>query len=240
MEFQLNWIDESVLIEIVKKRFARPKKKPLNTDPTLNITRRVLMNMSEEEISQIEDMVSWTKTIQNRIGLFHQDVLGSAPGWENSGSTGGVIDLQSSATVPLVGDRIVVAELKMRYNTIKASDEHVVWDQLKDAVNVIGQKHTVGYLFQLVPKNRASYDREWKVSGRPTVKYVRCADGVTAYHIVTKDPNALYDLLQHLPYIFIKAFPELQLEVDDSRFEKIQDFVKRCFMNALPEKSALL
>lgn len=240
MQYKLGWIDEVTLTEIVKKRFAKPKEKnTLSTDPTLNITRRVLMNMHEEEISTIEGIVSWTKTIQNRIGLFHQDVLGSVAGWRNNGTAGGVIDLQSLAPVPLAGDRIVVAELKMRYNTIKASDECNTWDKLKDTVNIFGQKSTVGYIFQLVPKNREAYNEPWKVSKRSSCEYVRRADGVTAYHLVTGDPNALYNLLQHLPYIFIKAFPELEFKVDKTSLEEIQDFVQRSFISALPENSAL-
>ena len=59
MQYKLGWIDEVTLTEIVKKRFAKPKEKnTLSTDPTLNITRRVLMNMHEEEISTIEGIVS--------------------------------------------------------------------------------------------------------------------------------------------------------------------------------------
>lgn len=79
--------------------------------------------MSKEEIGTIEKSVALTKTFQNAIGDFHQEVLGSAKGWRSTGTSGGVLDIMSDNPIKQAGNKKILAEVKMRYNTIKASDE---------------------------------------------------------------------------------------------------------------------
>lgn len=200
----LDWIDIDKVVEIALKRFRKSAEKVRSDDldasrvePTLAIVRSGFTGKSLQESESLDLAVALTKTIQNAAGMFHQDVLGSVSGWESTGTSGGVIDLKG--TSPVTG-KSIVAESKMRFNTIKASDEAKMWDKLKDAASVAGNG-TLGYLFQIVPKVLAPYDRAWAVSGRPVSESVRCADGVTAYHLVTGKADALFELMAAMPYI---------------------------------------
>ena len=53
------------------------------------------------------------KTIQNAIGIFHQEILGSFSGWKSLG-TGSVVDLVNE-------DLKIIAEVKNKYNTTKGN-----------------------------------------------------------------------------------------------------------------------
>lgn len=247
-QFPLQWIDKAVLVKIAETRFSSGIRKFLKSgaqrsDPTSFIARSLLYGMDQEELRIVDQNTAVLKTLQNNIGLFHQDVLGSVPGWRQQGASGGIYDIESLGEVELAGNRKVIAEIKMRFNTIKASDEHLVWDKLKDAVASRGGKdECVAYLVQLIPKDEHPYDRPWKVSNRPEREEVRAIDGVTAYHMVTGDPNALHDLFYVLPEILAEAFTN----IDESLAERFdldrvtnRSLVEEAILQALPGHSAL-
>lgn len=203
----LSWIERDVVMGIIEKRFtkliksvANPSKQPIG-EPTLTIMRATAFNMTPEDTRRLNGMVNATKTLQNAVGLFHQDVLGSVPGWHNTGVSGGGFDIRSNEPVDLVGRKTILAEVKMRYNTIKASDEKKVFDDLYNAakMNPGGFNDNVAYLFQIIPKKPVAFDNEWSCSGRQPSPHVRVVDGVTAYHLVTGVEDALRQLLQALP-----------------------------------------
>lgn len=200
----LAWIDVDKLVTFAETRFGKSAKKveeasvdDLRVEPTLALVRAGLTGESVVNSDTVDLAVSITKTIQNAVGLFHQDVLGAVENWSSTGTSGGVIDLKGVS--PVTGETIV-AELKMRFNTIKASDEKNTWDGLKNAARVSGTG-VKAYIFQIVPKTTVPYDRPWAVSGRAPIEEVRCADGVTAYHLVTGSPTALFDLMRAMPYV---------------------------------------
>ncbi len=206
----LPWLDRETLYQCARNRFSRGLSQlkkinhdALNVDPTSIIARAELSGMAYKEILDMDVKMRTLKSLQNAIGLFHQDILGSCAGWQNTGTSGGVFDISSEQPVALAGGRRVFAEVKMRYNTIKASDEKNVHDDLASAVKMNqGPKHAVGYLIQIVPKGCQAYDQPWKVSGRPALDYVRHIDGVSAYHLVTGYEDAFAQLLHALPSVF--------------------------------------
>lgn len=203
----LEWISNETLDSIVEKRFRNALskiKKPatnLRTDPTLVVALSTLLDIPISEVDETIEHVSIVKTLQNAIGLLHQDILGSVDGWKNMGTTGGNYDIYSENAVDLAGGKHVVAEVKMRYNTIKSSDESKVFDMLHTSAKGMHQP-TVAYLIQIVPETTTPYNRPWKVSGRSPNEKVYCIDGTSAYHLVTGDPNALSDLIKVLPSAF--------------------------------------
>lgn len=243
----IEWISQEQVERIARKSFQRAlqkskaKKQNLQTDPTLVIALNAFLELPYNDVIRIADDVSIVKTLQNAIGNFHQAILGEVSGWNDSGTNGGVFDIYSDDLIPLAGDRNVVAEVKMRYNTIKASDEAKTWDKLKDAVNSRGgSKRCVAYLIQIVPKTQESYDRPWKVSGRSELEYVRCIDGTTAYHLVTGEPDALNQLLHVLPRIFKKITGEtVSADIDQTNLIT-NDCIDRSIEQSLPAQSALV
>lgn len=232
----LDWIDYDRLLEITKKNFSRSLNRSretltdAKTEPTLNILRGYLLNMSKEEIGTIEKSVALTKTFQNAIGDFHQEVLGSAKGWRSTGTSGGVLDIMSDNPIKQAANKKILAEVKMRYNTIKASDEKNTWDKLDQAARLHGLKDHVSYIIQIVPKKRVAYDQPWKVTGRDLREHVRCIDGTTAYYYVTGQENALKDLLLLLPDLLSEAFP------GENKIEDSNNFVSNYFDLALPPR----
>lgn len=213
----LSWISFDRLVQIAQTRFAAAYQKArgiaqssLAVEPTLALARSFIVGSPLDTYREADEVVAVTKTLQNAVGLFHQDVLSSVEGWVPMGTTGGVLDVRSSNPIQLARGRHVLIEVKMRHNTIKASDEKGLWDKLEGAVKVYGgSRENVGYIIQIVPKHQAAYDRPWKVSGRSELEYVRAADGVTGYHLVTGEPSALFDLLRLMPDVLEAAMPEI-------------------------------
>ena len=240
-----SWIDIDQVLDIAVKRFGRSADKARATDsrllrvePTLAVMRAGLTALPLADSHHIDSAVSLTKTIQNAVGLFHQDVLGTAAGWKSTGSSGGVIDVRGVS--PVTGKQ-TLAEIKMRYNTIKASDEHKTWDKLKDAVALSGDG-AVGYVFQIVPEKPESYDRPWKVSTREPLPKIRCADGVTAYHLVTGEPTALFELLHAMPHIACHVAETVFGDATQARlsFQNAEEIYEGMIAESIPAESALL
>lgn len=242
----LSWITYDQLLSIAEKRFgkfvknASAKKHSVN-DPTLVLALASFLDQDIDSVREMLAMQGQIKTLQNSIGLFHQDVLGSANGWRGLGTSGGVYDIESKEPVALANDRMVIAEVKMRYNTIKGSDQPAVFGRLKEAVSSRGgYKKCVSYLVQIVPEKPVAYDKLWKVSGSETHESVRVIDGRSAYHLVTGDPNAIDDLFELLPTVF----DEVARKIDPERTGLTTDFtesiVEQTVAKALPTKSALL
>lgn len=204
----LPWLPFSTLCEIVDSTFQSSIKKVQKPsadvyDPTLLVTYSSLTNTPVEDTVKQLRQTSSIKTMQNAIGAFHQRVLGAVEGWTDSGPQGGGFDIMSENKVPTAGNRKVLMEVKMRWNTIKASDEHYTHQRLAEAVKHFGgQKEAVSYLAQIIPAKNRAYDEPWTVSGRTPVEHVRAADGKTVYHMVTGYPTGLEDLLRALPYAF--------------------------------------
>lgn len=242
----LSWISYDQLLTIAEKRFSKfiknisVKKNSVN-DPTLVLALATFLDQDIDSVQEMLAMQGQIKTLQNSIGLFHQDVLGSAAGWRGLGTSGGGYDIESEEPVALAGDRIVIAEIKMRYNTIKASDEKFVFGDLKrDVSSRGGHKKCVGYLVQIVPEKPIAYDKLWKVSGNETHESVRVIDGRSAYHLVSGDPNAIDDLFELLPTVF----DEVAKKIDPNRAglttALTESIVEQTLAKALPKKSALL
>lgn len=206
--YDLPWLPFSTLCEIVDSTFQSSIKKIQQPtadvyDPTLLVTYSSLTNTPVEDTVKQLQQTSSIKTMQNAIGAFHQRVLGSVKGWTDSGPQGGGFDIMSEEKVPAAGNRKVLMEVKMRWNTIKASDEHYTHQRLAEAVKHFGgHGEAVAYLAQIIPAKNRAYNEPWVVTGRTALEHVRAADGKTTYHLVTGFPTALEDLLKVLPQAF--------------------------------------
>ena len=202
--YGLDWLDEAALFEITRTTFAKvfsaPKRKPLPPDPFTLVAHAVVTGEGLARARAFERERAANKTLSDNVGYWHQRVLGLSPNWIETGASGGKIDLRTvpGCEPPGVG-KPVFAEVKNRFNTIKASDEKNVWDDL-DAI--ARANDAVAYLFQIVPKQPEPFDRPWQVSGRKAKQIVRHCDGVTAYAMVFERPTALFEIFAALPAIF--------------------------------------
>lgn len=205
-DYGLTWIDNEALYVEVEKHFgkffdlSKPLQKPLPPDPFLILAQSFITGESLDSSLDFEQTRKINKSLSNAIGDMHQSILGIAPHWESLGSTGGVLDIRTRPGYvhPVIG-KPIVAEVKNRFNTIKGSDEKVVWDKIDQAARLTNSQ---GYLFQIVPSSANRYDEEWEPSGRKAKETVRCCDGATAYEIVFEHKGALHELYEAIPAVF--------------------------------------
>lgn len=202
--YGLDWVDEDALFEVTKASFSKvlqpANRKPLPPDPFTLLAHAVLTGESLATSREFELKRAINKTISGNVGYWHQRVLGLAPNWVETGASGGSIDLRTAdGYVHPIFKKPVLAEVKNRFNTIKASDEKNLWDRLD---NLARANDAVAYVFQIVPKTPEPYDRAWKVSGRNEKPIVRVCDGVSAYSLVFGHQPALWELYMALPKIF--------------------------------------
>lgn len=89
------------------------------------------------------------KTLSNHIGLFHQNILGSMKGWSSLG-IGRMVDI-------VCDEHKIIAEIKNKHNTLKASDRSSMYFKLEDLVMRKGHtyKDYTAYYVEIVPKKPA-------------------------------------------------------------------------------------
>ena len=136
------------------------------------------------------------KSLQNHVGQFHQDILGSVKGWENM-NTGSVVDLVSH-------ERKVIAEVKNKYNTLSGGKRS---DQYSNLEKLVMQKASryhgyTSYFVTVIPKSPERFDRPFTPSEKetganlPENPLIREIDGARFYEIVTGEKDALAQLFK--------------------------------------------
>ena len=210
-QWKLNWISKERLVEICEKliKQAKPSEQGLNyknvVDPFSALFDIAINDMTYETWEKAEIRRQHQKTLQNAIGKFHQMVLGSVKGWVDLG-VGQVVDLRND-------DLKVFAEIKNKFNTVKASDKKGVYDALaKYRSDPDGKrKDYTGYFVQILvntsPFNRPFAPTDNTLSGihKGESKFIREIDGRSFYALATGSPTALDDLYSVLPEVLQDA-----------------------------------
>ena len=234
---KLQWIDEEALKGAVQ--FLLNRAKEANNEAKADFGKNVidpfsaLFTMSGFKI----DYDTWfkaeftrqaQKTLQNHIGNFHQNILGSVIGWEDLG-TGNIVDLVSS------GNKII-AEVKNKHNTISGGKLSDLYKSLESLVMPKSSKYKdfKAYYVAIIPKNKNRYDKPFTPSDKD--KGARCAanplireiDGASFYDLVTGGRNSLQQLYNVLPS-FIEECMDGGYTFRD--FDKLQDFFNAAFEN---------
>lgn len=234
-DYGLNWVDQDKLFDATLKCFVKAAspvaKKALPTDPFLLVAQRHYSGSNMQASVDFEKLRSANKSLSNYIGNWHQEVLGLGPNWETTGSAGGGIDLKTKDGFRHPEYGVIYAEVKNRFNTIKSSDEAELWTRLRDIKKPI-PKPSTSFLFQIVPKTTARYNKPWNPSGVAIREDVRHCDGATAYDMVFERKNALHDLLIAFPKILIDVSEELGVAHEPYGLEELnilEDALKKSF-----------
>lgn len=204
-EYGLSWIDEEQLFLLTKEKLSRSlglqgnRRKVPPPDPFAFVLQAKAKGTPIADMGTFEELRVLNKTVSDAIGNWHQGVLALSPNWRNLGFSGGVLDIRTvdGYRHPSLG-KPIVAEVKNRFNTIKASDEKNVWDDIDRTAR---SNDAIGYLIQIVPKLACRYDEPWSPSGRMPRETVRHCDGVTGYELVFGYSDALPELLEAFPKI---------------------------------------
>lgn len=140
---------------------------------------------ARNEISRQSD-----KTINNKIGEFHQEILGKVDGWIDLGVGDETeVDLKKE-------DNSVFIELKNKYNTMNSSSKETCRRKLEDILKIYPDA-TV-YWAYIIERDYKSVDTVWEYQGRRDER-VRKISGEKVYELVTGDPKALKSVFEAIP-----------------------------------------
>ena len=104
----------------------------------------------------------------------------------------------------------IVAEVKNKHNTLKASDQAGLYDKLHDLVRKKGQEFAgyTAYYVEIIPKRPERYDLPFSPSDNTTGTrksedaLIRRIDGASFYALATGHDDALRQLFHALPQAF--------------------------------------
>jgi len=138
------------------------------------------------------------KTLNNRIGEFHQMLLGGVRGWVDLGiGDDSKLDLMKS-------DKSAFMELKNKYNTVNADSADKVRDKLEAAITTYPK--ATAYWAYIISKKNDSGEKVWKKKGRRTDERIKAIWGAKVYELITGDANALRNTWKALPVAIADYF----------------------------------
>lgn len=164
------------------------------------------------------------KSLSNRVGTFHEEILGNLNGW-----------LRLNDQVDIVSEeQKIIAEIKNKHNTIKGSDRKRYYDSFKELVMPKNQKYKgyTAYLVEIIPKSPQRYNKPFTPSDASTGttcaenEFIRVIDGHSFYALATGIATALEDLFTVLPEVIHSIKPEFSsFDIGD-----INNFFNRAFL----------
>jgi hypothetical protein len=224
----LSWISDDSLINSLKHLLDKAQQ--ANTKSTKDFGKNVIdpfsaffqmsgFNMNHETWYLSETSRQAQKTLQNHVGEFHQNVLGSVLGWQNMG-VGSVIDLVNT-------EQKIIAELKNKYNTLSGSQLAPMYKSLESLVTPKSSIYYgfLAYYVMIIPKKALRVDKVFIPSNREkgakesSNSNIRQIDGASFYALVTGSESALADLFDVLPEVLIKEL-ETEISVKDMQILK--------------------
>ncbi len=152
------------------------------------------------------------KTLNNKIGEFHQNLLGGVVGWTNLGvGDDSKLDLKKD-------DNSIFIELKNKYNTTNADSADKVRDKLENAI----KRHptATAYLAYIISKDNGSGQKVWNKRGRKVDERIRKIWGADVYGLVTGDKLALKKTWQALP-IAISDYFKVEQKISKADMKKL-------------------
>ena len=206
----LNWISDESLYTAVNNLLIKSKeavgdgekKFEKNViDPFSAVFTMTGFNIDFNAWYKVELTRQSQKTLQNHVGKFHQDILGSVGNWEDL-NTGNIVDIVSE-------EKRILAEIKNKYNTIsggKLSDLYYVLDSLVMPKNS-NYKGFTAYYVSIIPRKNIRFDKPFtpSIGGRgercPENPLIRVIDGASFYDLVTGEKNSLLQLFNALPFV---------------------------------------
>lgn len=167
--------------------------------------------ISFDEWSKIELTRQQDKTINNKIGEFHQELLGKVNGWVDLGVGDETeIDLKKE-------DNTVFIELKNKYNTMNSSSEKTCREKLEKVIEKYPD--ATAYWAYVISKNYKSECRVWKYQQREDERIKRIS-GDKLYEMITGDPQALEKTFDAIPKAIVEILSEdYRLSKDDEKLK---------------------
>lgn len=171
-----------------------------------------------------EKMRQADKTVNNRIGDFHQKLLGKVDGWVDLGvGDKSEVDLKRE-------DNSIFIELKNKYNTMNSSSTAQCRRKLENIVKEY--PNATAYWAYIVPKKTGDYGNEpWAYSNKGDKHLnpqIRKVWGKSVYELVTGNPNALEETWKALPSAIGEVI-DLEMQFNGQDKKLLVDFSKYIF-----------
>lgn len=151
-------------------------------------------DISLDDWNELERERQAQKSIQNTIGEFHQNLLGSFHNWTNPGR-GGSVDLVNESS-------LIIAEIKNKHNTMNAAAANDTYAKLANHLKYDRKGYTA-YLVQIVPKRGANYDTNWSPNHKTLALRddIRKIDGESFYDIASGENDTLSRIFEVMPSV---------------------------------------
>lgn len=143
------------------------------------------------------------KSVEQKMGEFHQRMLGGVDGWVDLG-IGHEVDLMKE-------DKTVFLEIKNKYNTCSSDALKGVRSKLEDITS--DNHEAVGYWAFIISKySLRSGNEVWIKKGFNKIDAVRKIWGEQVYALVTEEENALEQVYNTLPTVINDVVEEDKVE----------------------------
>lgn len=173
-------------------------------DPFSALFHGITQAITYEEWIEQEKVRQSQKTMQNAIGIFHQNILGSIPNWKNLGLAGGL---------DIVNERMkIIAEIKNKFNTTKGNHKIEIYDAIKLKIKTKEYLNYTGYYVEIIPQETIQYNKPFTPPDnktkkrRPVNKKIRVVDGMSFYALATGRKYALKELFECLPHVLVENY----------------------------------
>ncbi len=181
------WIDSELLDQAIDNMLeransalenARARLKANVIDPFQSLIIASTFGIKDEnQLDKLQITNSVLGGISSAVGNFHQQILGSIPGWINHDAG---YDIECE-------ERRIVAEVKNKHNTMNKGARNDAVDGLRRAVQQKRGKNWKAYLVIIVPKKPKRYQSTIE-------KNIFEIDGASFYELVTGHSDALHQL----------------------------------------------
>lgn len=170
---------------------------------------------SKNELNRQND-----KSLNNKIGEFHQMLLGSVDGWSDLGVGHPLgVDLKND-------EETIFIELKNKYNTMNSSSSAKTFEKLGNVIKEY--PNATAYLGIVIDKNYNSSDVIWRLSNYPKNRQIRRISGDLLYEMITGEPKALRDTFKAIP-LAIAEVQEKDCTLSDEDIAMMNRYINYIF-----------
>jgi len=225
----LKIIEEVLITGIIALEQSENKFTKNVIDPFLMLFEMGCFNLNNNDWLKNEKTRQAQKTLSNKIGWFHQKIIGSLPNWQDLG-TKELVDV-------VCHEKQIIAEIKNKFNTVKQSDLIGLYNDLYDMVQHKTQKYHgfTAYYVEIIPKKAQIYDKCFTPSDRKTGhkaranEKIRQIDGASFYTLATGYDDALSLLFSALPKAIQIASYNLKIPINNFEYEELTEYFKAAY-----------
>jgi hypothetical protein len=174
-------------------------------DPFSAVIDCMIRNTTPLQFKKQEEARASQKTLQNKIGYFHEDTILCFHGW----SKPTLVDVVN------INDKII-AEIKNKHNTTKGNHKKNIYDDLESKLNTNYNGFTAYYVEVLPKRNLKTYNKSFTPpdnitqSNRPQNSKIRVIDGASFYEVISGNPDFLEKLCrEYLPNALEKSIKKI-------------------------------